>query len=265
MPRESRISAGGLCYHVLNRGNGRATVFAHPEDYAAFLAVLTEACERLPIRLLAYCLMPNHFHFVVWPLEDGDLGRWMSWLMTTHVRRYHAHHETEGRLWQGRYKAFPIQCDEHLLTVMRYVERNPVRATSLDVTSASAWPWSSAAELSAGPFPMVRPEVHPGPVPRRADWLAWVDRPLTAGEQEAIHRSIARGSPFGESDWVASMAGRLKLGHTLKPLGRPRKKGTSPVSATDSPGEGQAVCDGRETGDVPFFIEPRGRRSRSGR
>jgi putative transposase len=224
----SRISAGGLCYHVLNRANGRTTVFAHPEDYAAFLAVLTEACERLPIRLLAYCLMPNHFHFVVWPREDGDLGRWMSWLMTTHVRRYHAHHETEGRLWQGRYKSFPIQDDDHLLTVARYVERNPVRAATLGVSSAAAWPWSSAADPSSVPFPLARPALHPVPVQRRADWLAWVDRPLTADEQEAIHRSIARGSPFGGSDWVAATAGRLGLSHTLQPLGRPRKKGDIP-------------------------------------
>lgn len=228
MPRVSRISAGGLCYHVLNRANGRATVFAHPEDYAAFLAVVTEACERLPIRLLAYCLMPNHFHFVVWPQEDGDLSRWMSWLMTTQVRRYHAHHETEGRLWQGRYKAFPIQDDYHLLTVIRYVERNPVRAETLGVASAAAWPWSSAAAPSATPFPMARPALHPGPVQRRADWLAWVDRPLTAGEQEAIQRSIARGSPLGDSAWVTATAARLGLGPTLKPLGRPLKKGDIP-------------------------------------
>jgi putative transposase len=209
MPRSARPRSAGLCLHVLNRSNGRATVFHHPEDYAAFLAVMAEACERVPIRLLAYCLMPNHFHFVVWPREEGELSRWMRWLMTTHVRRHHAHHDTEGRLWQGRYKAFPIQDDDHLLTVLRYVERNPVRAASVNVASASAWPWSSATDPSAVPFPMARPELHPGPVPRRADWLAWVNRPLTAGEQEAIERSIARGSPFGGSDWVAATAGRL--------------------------------------------------------
>lgn len=229
MPRTSRRAAGGLCYHVLNRSNGRATVFDYAEDYASFLAVMTEANEHLPMRLLAYCLMPNHFHFVAWPLEDGDLGRWMSWLMTTQVRRFHAHHKTEGRLWQGRYKAFPVQDDDHLLTVMRYVERNPVRAVSLGVSSAAAWPWSSAAAPSVLPFPMTRPQLHPGPVPRRPDWLAWVDRPLTAGEQEAIDRSINRGSPFGSSDWVASTAHRLDLRHTLKPLGRPRKKGDIPL------------------------------------
>lgn len=233
MPRASRHSAGGFCYHVLNRSNARARVFHHPEDYAAFLEVMAEADDRLPIRLLAYCLMPNHFHFVVWPQEDGDLSRWMSWLMTTQVRRYHAHHGTEGRLWQGRYKAFAIQSDDHLLTVMRYVERNPVRAVNPGVTTASAWPWSSAADSAVIPFPIARPVLHQAPVPKRADWLAWVDMPLTVGEQEAIQRSIARGSPFGASEWVTSTAGRLELAHTLKPLGRPRKKGGIPLFHED--------------------------------
>jgi putative transposase len=209
MPRVARLRSAGLCLHVLNRSNGRATVFAHPEDYSAFLEVMTQACKRHPIRLLAYCLMPNHFHFVVWPREEGDIGCWMRWLMTTHVRRHHAHHNTEGCLWQGRYKSFPIQDDDHLLTVMRYVERNPVRAATLGVASAAAWPWSSATDPAAVPFPMARPELHPGPVPRRPDWLAWVNRPLTPGEQEAIHRSIARGSPFGDSEWLAATAERL--------------------------------------------------------
>ena len=209
MPRVARLRSAGLCLHVLNRSNGRATVFAHPEDYSAFLEVMTQACKRHPIRLLAYCLMPNHFHFVVWPREEGDIGCWMRWLMTTHVRRHHAHHNTEGCLWQGRYKSFPIQDDDHLLTVMRYVERNPVRAATLGVASAAAWPWSSATDPAAVPFPMARQELHPGPVQRRPDWLAWVNRPLTPGEQEAIHRSIARGSPFGDSEWLAATAERL--------------------------------------------------------
>jgi putative transposase len=79
------------------------------------------------MRLLALCLMPNHFHSVLWPHEDGELSRWMQWLLTSHVRRYHRHYYSSGHVWQGRFNAFPIQQDEHLLTVLRYVERNPVR------------------------------------------------------------------------------------------------------------------------------------------
>ena len=80
------------------------------------------------MRVLSYCLMPNHFHLVLFPFEDGDLSRWMQWLTTCHVHRYHKHYHLTGHVWQGRFKALPIQRDPHLLAVLRYVERNPVRA-----------------------------------------------------------------------------------------------------------------------------------------
>ena len=118
MPRTARASVGGMCYHVLNRGNGQAKVFHKDADYAAFLDLMVEANERLRLRVLGYVLMPNHFHLVLWPRGDGDLSRWMQWLMTSHVRRYHRHYHGSGHVWQGRFKAFPIQQDEHLLAVL---------------------------------------------------------------------------------------------------------------------------------------------------
>lgn len=72
--------------------------------------------------------MPNHIRLVFWPRRDGDLNRWMQWLMTMYVRRFQEHYKSSGHVWQGRFKAFPIQEDDHLLTVLRYVERNLVRA-----------------------------------------------------------------------------------------------------------------------------------------
>ena len=137
MPRTSRASVGGLCCHVISRGNRRARVFHKQEDYDAFVTLISQANEKVVMRVLAYCLMPNHFHFVLWPLRDGDLSRWMQWLLTSHVRRYHQHYATSGRVWQGRFKAFPIQQNTHLLTVLRYVERNPLRAGL--VTRAEDW------------------------------------------------------------------------------------------------------------------------------
>jgi putative transposase len=129
MPRTARAAVGGPCYHVLNRGSARAEVFHKDEDYTAFVRLLPLAMERLPTRLLGFCLMPNHFHPVLWPHKDGDLGRFTQWLLTSHVRRYHRHYHSSGHVWQGRFKAFPIQRDEHLLTVLRYVEWNPLRTT----------------------------------------------------------------------------------------------------------------------------------------
>ena len=104
MARTARASVGGLCYHVLNRGNARRTVFYKDGDYLAFLKALRHACDELPMRVLAYCLMPNHFHLALWPYADGDLSRWMHWLLNAHVRRYHQRYHSSGHLWQGRFR-----------------------------------------------------------------------------------------------------------------------------------------------------------------
>ena len=78
-------------YHVLNRGNGCADVFHKEDDFSAFVRLMREAHEKVPMRLVGYCLLTNHFHLVLWPHGDGDLSRWMQWLLTAHVRRYHRH------------------------------------------------------------------------------------------------------------------------------------------------------------------------------
>jgi putative transposase len=121
MPRTARACQGGYTYHVLNRRNARAEVFHKEDDYQAFLEVMAEASLRVPMRVLAYCLMPNHFHVALWPAHDGDLSRWMHWLLTTHTRRYQRHCGSSGHIWHGRFKAFPIQDDDHLLVVLRYI------------------------------------------------------------------------------------------------------------------------------------------------
>jgi putative transposase len=218
MPRTSRASQGGYCYHVLNRGNGRADVFHKDDDYRAFLHLMGQASGRLPMRVVAYCLMPNHFHLVLWPHADGDLSRWMQWLMTTHVRRYHKHHGSSGHVWQGRFKAFPIQKDEHLLTVIRYVERNALRANL--AKRAESWPWSSLTKPDADGGGVA---LHEGPCPRGEDWHAHVNRPQSDAELKALRQSSSRGTPFGGSRWQALTAGRLGLESTLRPRGRPRK------------------------------------------
>ena len=143
MPRTARASVGGYCYHALNRGNGRAEVFHDADDYHAFVRLLRKACARLPMRVVGFCLMPNHFHLVLWPRDDGDLSIYAQWLTVTHVRRWHLHRHTEGTgpVYQGRFKSFPVQADDHFFTVCRYVERNALRANL--VPRAEHWRWSS--------------------------------------------------------------------------------------------------------------------------
>ena len=217
MPRTARAAVGGVCYHVLNRGNGRAEVFHKPEDYDAFVELMALACERLRMRVYGWCLMPNHFHLVVRPYADDDLGRWMQWLMTSHVRRYHRHYHSEGHVWQGRFKAFPVQADEHLLTVLRYVERNPLRAGLVD--RAEAWRWSSLALRAQDPPPRL---LAPCPVKLPRGWPTLVNRPQTDKEVQALRKSIERGAPLGSPLWQRRTATKLDLESTLRPRGRPR-------------------------------------------
>jgi len=128
MPRTARAARGDICYHVINRGNQRARLFHDSADYFRFLQIVVATNKRIAMRVGAYCVMPNHFHLVLWPYGDGDLGRWMHYLLSVHVRKHHKRYGTDGRLWQGRFKAFPIQQDSHLIAVVKYVEDNPVRA-----------------------------------------------------------------------------------------------------------------------------------------
>src|SRR6185503_14535147 len=121
------------------------------------------------------------------PSGDGDLSRWMHWLLTTHVRRYLRHYHSSGHISHGRFKAFPIQEDEHLLEVIRYVESNPLRAGLVE--RAEAWPWSN---LSRGTGP---PLLDAGPVARGANWLEWVNAPMLDSDCNRSRRSIGRGPP----------------------------------------------------------------------
>lgn len=187
MPRIARKIAGGCVYHVLNRGNGLQRVFHKDGDYQAFTGLLGQLPERFQVEILSYCLMPNHFHLLLRPREGASLSRGLQWFQTTHVRRYHRHYGGSGHLWEGRYKSFPIEDDEQLLTVVRFVEGNPVRAGL--VGTATGWSWSSHRErrgLERGGILAPLPLTLPG------EWTAFVDAPLSARELEKVRSSIAR-------------------------------------------------------------------------
>lgn len=219
MPRIVRGLADGIIYHVLNRGNGKQRVFHKSRDYEAFINLMKKAKELYPIKIFAYCLMPNHFHMVVMPMKAEDLSKWMQWLMTSHVRRYHNHYGGSGHVWQGRFKSFPIQNDNHLLTVIRYVEGNPVRASL--VSSTKDWEWSSHRE-NVGEIPYALVSKPPIELPQ--DWSHYVDQPITKNELEKLRQSVNRQSPFGTLSWQEKVSKELGLESTIRPRGRPRKE-----------------------------------------
>src|SRR5215831_11460817 len=177
MPRPPRQIVKDHCYHVINRGNNQARIFHEHADYAQFVALMKEANERTPLPLIAICLMPNHYHLVARPQSDDQLSRWAQWLFTTHACRYHLKYRTTGHVWGNRFKAFEIQEDAHLLTVLRYVERNALRAGM--VARAEDWLWGSLRWRNQDPeqFPLTK-----SPVPLPPDWTKYVNEVQTSEE-----------------------------------------------------------------------------------
>jgi putative transposase len=224
MPRQARKAPGGLIYHVLNRAAGKETLFRGEKDFAGFIRALHETLDRTPIRVCAYCLMSNHWHLVLWPREEGELARFMQRLTITHVRRWvqHRHRVGMGPVYQGRYKSFPMQDDAHFSTVVRYVERNPLRAKL--VSRAEQWRWSSLGQIGHAPTEQV-PQIPicSWPVTRRKDWVEWVNRPQTNAEMLAVFHAIKHNRPYGSDSWTARIEKRLGIG-PLRERGRPKSE-----------------------------------------
>ncbi len=225
MPRKARYAPGGLVYHVLNRAVAKLPLFRKEADYAAFERIMIEAQERHPTRLLAWCLMKNHWHFVVWPRRDDELTVFMRWLAHTHAMRWHVSHNTVGggHLYQGRFKSFPVQSDRHLLQVCRYVERNALTAGVVE--RAEEWRWASLWARREGP-PELRGLLSDWPGGRPDRWVEMVNRPMSKKDLESLRMCVQRGRPFGDDRWQKAMVARLDLIHTIRSEGRPRKNPT---------------------------------------
>lgn len=227
MPRR-RILPGELIYHVLNRAAGGQSLFHQARDYQVFLDLLTGAGARSPMRLLAYCLMPTHWHLVLWPPTHGDVSSYIHGLSMCHAQWWHRTHDSagSGAVYQGRFRAVPVQEDDHYLTVVRYVERNALRKGL--VASAEDWPWGSLnRRVFLGPGPVL----HESPVILPSRWIDFVNIPATPAEEESLRRSLGRGTPFGDPAWTDRTATALGLESTLRPIGRPSKSrvSTNPI------------------------------------
>jgi putative transposase len=211
-----------MVFHVLNRGVDRKRIFEKDGEYAAFDRIVEETVAVRAMRICAYCLMPNHWHFVLWPEHDGDLAAFMQRLTITHVRCWqeHRHCVGYGHLYQGRYKSFPVDTDEYLYQVLRYVERNALRANL--VAQAEDWRWGSLWRRVHGSAAQ-KALLSEWPLPQPRQWKALVNTPQTEQELEALRRCVNLGQPFGSEGWVQRTARKLGLESTLRPRGRPRK------------------------------------------
>lgn len=224
MGRAPRIDVRDEIYHVLNRANAGVGIFKKDKDYEAFESVIQEAKEKNPIKIYSYCLMPNHWHFILSPYADGGLNKFMQRLALTHTQRWHAHYHNvgSGHLYQGRYKAFIIQKENYFLQAASYVERNAMRAGL--VNRAQDWRWSSLWRREFGTVKQ-KEMLDQWPVIVPNDLLEYINRPDSKNSLELIRESIKKSRPFGDSEWLRKTIKRFELEITIRDRGRP-KKGT---------------------------------------
>src|SRR5271157_1471668 len=224
MGRARRVDVGGTIYHALKRANFRSRLFREASHYEDFLGIVEESLNFVPMRILAYCLMPNHWHLVLYPRADGDLSKFLRRLTLTHTQRYHARTRTVGygHVYQGRYKSLRVESDRHFLTLVRYVERNAQRAAL--VKKAEDWPWSSVYARLYGSQKQKK-MLSPWPMAEPRQYREWLNASQGKEEIENIRYAIKKSRPYGSEKWVAKAVGKFGLENTMRNRGRP-KKGT---------------------------------------
>lgn len=222
MPRINRVDVADIVYHAINRANARMQIFNNDEDYRLFEDVLKDAKEKFEMRILSYCIMPNHWHLVLNPQKDGDLQKFMGWLSMTHTQRWHSQHKTigSGHLYQGRYKSFPVETNEYLLQLLKYAERNPLRAKL--VKRAENWKWSSLYRREKGSDEQKK-LLSLWPIDMPKNYLDLVNAPQGEEELDALRQCLKKSKPFGREKWTDKMIDKFNLKSTQKNPGRPRK------------------------------------------
>ena len=205
----------------MNRSAKQLTLFDSRAEYDLFLDVLAEAETVCPIRLLEYCVMPNHWHLLVWPERDDQLTRFMRWITGVHAQRWRrARGQTgKGAVYQGRYRWVAVQGGQHYDIARRYIQQNPVRARLVDCPGD--WPWSSASSEPVA----VRPALTRGPLSPDAHQQVLSNRLLTDEAARQMRASLKNGQPFGDPQWSRALEVRKWLVAVLEAHSKPLAAG----------------------------------------
>ena len=223
MPRRLRRGLQGAAFHVMNRAVRKTVLFEKDGDFEAFISVVLESLRLFRIAIIAFELMPNHWHFVITCDRIEEVSDWMHWVAGTHANRWNGAHGTRGSgaVYQGRFKAVPIQRGLSLIRVCRYVERNALRKGF--VTAAEKWTWSSLYSVcnNCDLIPLAE-----WPIPKPANWLEIVNSDETPQELDDLRLCIRRNRPIGDSDWQQAVA--PFMGQSMRGKGRPKKMVPTP-------------------------------------
>ena len=221
MSRRLRHGLQGAAFHLMNRAVRRSLLFEYPQEYDAFLVLVREGLEKSLIKIIAYCLMPNHWHFVVTCDRIEHISKWLQWLSSTHAIRWNLAHNTRGTgaVYQSRFKAVPIQTETSLARVCRYVERNALRKGL--VKAAEQWKWGSLHACCENCYPI---PLQQWPILRPPNWVEIVNREEDPAQIASIRKTIWRNQPIGDPDWQKAVAPFAGL--SMRPIGRPKRSPT---------------------------------------
>lgn len=223
MPKRLRRGLQGAAFHVMNRAVRKTILFQRDEDYDAFIRVVVQSLKLFKIGIISFELMPNHWHFVITCDRIEEVSNWMHWVNGTHANRWNGAHGTRGSgaVYQGRFRAVPIQSGASLIRVCRYVERNALRKGL--VSDAEKWKWSSlySACNNCDLIPLVE-----WPIPKPSNWLEIVNSDEMSHEFDDLRASIRRNQPIGDPDWKKAVA--PFIGQSMRRRGRPKKMVPTP-------------------------------------
>jgi putative transposase len=229
MSRANRINLPGIAHHVTQRGNQRDQVFFQPDDYSLYLTLLRRHASRQGVAIAAYCLMPNHVHFIATPSSGSSLSHFMQRLQGDYSRWINIKLDRGGHTWQSRYYSAALD-EPHFWAAMAYVEQNPRRAGLVE--TAAHWTWSSARAHLADcdenwlDFAIWRTRASPD------YWQSALDRGLhDTALLQRIRESTHRGRPLGDDAFTAHVARELNIDLRPRPMGRPRKVTDSTAAA----------------------------------
>lgn len=236
MARLPRLAQAGLTQHLIHRGNNRQPIVLDDEDRRTLLAALQECAATHKVAIHAYVLMDNHLHLLLTPSTDEGLGRMMQSLGRRYVAAFNRRHGRSGTLWEGRYRAAPLEPSLHLLPAMRCIELNPVRAGL--VLGPADYPWSSCQHhVGQRRDPLVSdPAAYWAlgntPFDREMHYRRWLDEGSSEAEQQALIDSALKGWPLGSPKFLAELAKTALRPVSPRPRGRP--PGSAKPSGVDS-------------------------------